>query len=371
MRPFTFSVITATFNSEQYLEQTILSVLNQTYANIEYIIIDGGSTDGTLDIINKYRHRIAAVVSEPDAGIYDAFNKGVRLASGDAISFLNSDDYFQDPSVLEQVAAVFYVQNELKVIYGNVLMLDEKSGYERLLGKPLTYEDFRYGAACPHPGMFVRKELFAAHGSFDLSYQIASDQEFAMYCFKHYERYAQHFNHIVAVFRMGGISTNPLRQKQTRSETQRLIIQYFGQLPESVVKEKDTDINAYYKVWLDYLLLKKQGISRDLKSEGIHRVAIFGTMKTGLYLLEDLRLEHFEVVCFLDNNPNMQGKVIAGIPVYSPDMLVDGCTILVDAILVSVETSKDIEVFEQLQGLYKQQNIAILSWKTVIERLRD
>jgi glycosyltransferase involved in cell wall biosynthesis len=367
LQPFTFSVITATFNSEQYLEQTILSVLNQTYCNIEYIIIDGGSTDGTLDIINKYRHRIAAVVSEPDSGIYDAFNKGVRLASGDMISFLNSDDYFYDPSVLEQMAAVFSARPELKVTYGNVLMLDEKNGYERPLGKPLTYEDFRYGEMCQHPSMFVRKELFAAHGPFDLSYQIVSDMEFAAYCFKHYEKYAQYLNRIVVVFRSGGVSSNPIRRKQLLEETQRLIIQFFGQVPESMVK--DVDITGYYKIWLEYLLLQKQGISRTLKTEGIHRVAIFGTMKTALYLLEDLRLEHFKAVCFLDNNPNMQGKVISGIPVYSPDRLVDDRNLSVDAILVSVETGKDIKVFEQLQGLYGQQNVAIFSWKELIQRL--
>lgn len=367
MRPFTFSVITATFNSEKYLEQTILSVLNQTYCNIEYIIIDGGSTDGTLDIVNKYRHRIAAVVSEPDLGIYDAFNKGVRLASGDVISFLNSDDYFHNPSVLEQVAAVFSTQTELKVIYGNVLMLDEKSGYERPIGKPLTYEDFRYGEMCPHQGMFVHKELFTKHGPFDLSYQIVSDMEFAAYCFEHYEQYAQYHNHIVAVFRSGGVSSNPTRRKQLLEETHRLIIQYFGQVPESMVK--DVDITGYYKIWLENLLLQKQGISRTLKAEGIHRVAIFGTMKLALYLLEDLRLEHFEVVCFLDNNPNMQGKVVSGIPVYSPERLVGDRDLSVDAILVSVETGKDIKVFEQLQRLYSQKNVAILSWKTVIERL--
>lgn len=370
MRPFTFSVITATFNSEQYLEQTILSVLKQTYCNIEYIIIDGGSTDGTLDIINKYRHRIAAVVSEPDSGIYDAFNKGVRLASGDVLSFLNSDDYFYDPSVLEQVAAAFSARPELKVIYGNVLMLDEKDGYERPhnhFGTPLTYEDFRYGEMCPHQGMFVRKELFAAHGPFDLSYQIASDMEFAAYCFKHYEKYAQYLNCIVAVFRAGGISTNPIRRRQVVAETQRVIIQYFGQVPESMVK--DVDINGYYKIWLEHLLLQQQGISRTLKTEGIHRVAVFGTMKLALYLLEDLRLEQFEVVCFLDNNPYMQGKVISGIPVYSPDRPVDDSDLSVDAILVSVETGKDIKVFEQLQGLYGQQNVTILSWKTLVQRL--
>lgn len=369
MKPFTFSVITATFNSERYLEQTIRSVLNQTYHNIEYIIIDGGSTDRTLDIINKYRDRIAAVVSEPDEGIYDAFNKGVRLASGDVISFLNSDDYFHAPGVVEQVAAVFSARTELKVVYGNILFIDEKNDFERLFGKPLTYEDFRDGEMCPHPGMFVRKELFAAHGSFDLSYHIASDMEFAMYCFKHYEKYAQHLNRIVAVFRSGGISTNPVWQKRMLSERQRLIIQYFGQVPASMVKDVDIDINGYYKVWLEHLLLQKQGISRTLKTEGIHRVAIFGTMKLALYLLEDLRLEHFEVVCFLDNNPNMQGKVISGIPVYSPDRLVDDRDLSVDAILVSIESNKDIKVFEQLQGLYDQQNMVILSWKTVIQHL--
>lgn len=366
MRPFTFSVITATFNSEQYLEQTILSVLDQTYANIEYIIIDGGSTDGTLDIINKYRHRIAAVVSEPDEGIYDAFNKGVRIASGDVISFLNSDDYFYDSSVLKEVAVLFSVRPELKVIYGNVLMLDEKSGYERPLGKPLTYEDFRYGEMCPHQGMFAHKELFATHGPFELSYQIVSDMEFVAYCFKHYEQYTQYLNRIVAVFRSGGVSSIPTNRKQMLEETQRLILQYFGQVPDSM--SKDVDINGYYKIWLEHLLLQKQGISRTLKAEGINRVAIFGTKKTALYLLEDLRLEFFEVVCFLDNNPNMQGKVISGIPVYSPDRLVDDCNLLVDAILVSVETGKDIKVFEQLQGLYGQQNVAILSWKTLVQR---
>src|ERR671925_70444 len=98
------SVITAVLNNGRYIEDCIKSVLGQTYSNLEYIIVDGGSTDGTLDVIRMYKDRISKLISEPDSGIYDAMNKGIRIATGDVIGFLHSDDFYADEEVIEKVA---------------------------------------------------------------------------------------------------------------------------------------------------------------------------------------------------------------------------------------------------------------------------
>ena len=115
----TFSIITITYNAVRLVEQTLLNVLSQSYPNIEYIVIDGGSTDGTVDIIRRYESGLAYWVSEPDKGIYDAMNKGIGMATGDVIGFLNADDYYQDGGVLETIAEAF-AQHGADAVHGNL-----------------------------------------------------------------------------------------------------------------------------------------------------------------------------------------------------------------------------------------------------------
>ncbi len=173
------SIITVVLNGVNTLENTIGSVLNQNYPGIEYVIVDGGSTDGTLDIIKKYEDRIAKWVSEPDAGIADAINKGIRMSSGNIIGIINADDYYE-PGAVQAVVNASEEHPEAGVIHGDMRLLS-REGSEKIL-KPLSYPEKVIWKHMPfrHPTVFVRREMYAKYGFFDISYKIAMDYELMM-----------------------------------------------------------------------------------------------------------------------------------------------------------------------------------------------
>jgi glycosyltransferase involved in cell wall biosynthesis len=169
------SVITVCYNSATTLEETIQSVLNQTHPDLEYIVIDGASTDGTLEIISKYRNRIQHVVSEPDKGIYDAMNKGLKLATGDIIGILNSDDLYKNNQVLSSIDNAF--QSDTDCICTDVEIFKNTPSeilryYSCTRWKPWM---FRIGHQPPHPGFFVRRSCYDTLGLFDTQYKLAAD----------------------------------------------------------------------------------------------------------------------------------------------------------------------------------------------------
>ena len=166
------SVITVVYDGATHLEQTIQSVVGQSYEPIEYIIVDGGSTDGTLDIIRKYEDRIDHWISEPDKGIYDAMNKGLNLASGDLIAFLNSGDWY-NPGVLEKVAEEFLRnKNGDLVIAGKWTLIFEDLDLEIHVSPSLK---FSLGIPISHPAMFVPRNVYEKFGKFDLQYRYGAD----------------------------------------------------------------------------------------------------------------------------------------------------------------------------------------------------
>lgn len=357
------SIITATFNSERYLEETIRSVISQSYSNIEYIIIDGGSTDRTLRLVEKYADKIDKVISEADKGIYDAFNKGISIATGDVIYFLNSDDYLIQDNIIKEIAKTFSSHPQIDVIYGNVLTKDEKNGYEYVSGKLTTIEDLKEGRMCPHQGFFVRKKLFDKYGQFNLDYKIASDFDFAIKCFTNNIEASTYIDQVIAVFRTGGESSSPVARQRLIEEQSKIIYKHFGiKFADEAV---NIDVNSLYKTWLDVLLLQKKGITDVLRDYGVKNVAIFGTMKTAYYLYEDLRKEQFNIVCFLDNNKNMYDRTIHNINICSPSILLKNPN-TVDAVILSIESHRDIEVKKKLKELFKEQDIQILSWKELV-----
>ncbi|MBK9162171.1 MAG: glycosyltransferase [Nitrosomonadales bacterium] len=175
------AVITVAFNGAATLECAILSVLQQTYDNVEHIIIDGGSTDGTTDILRKYDDRLDYWVSEKDAGIYDAMNKGLALASGDVVGFLNADDFYADASVLEQVASAFG-DGATEACYADLVYVHPVSlGTVRYWrSEPFRSGMFAAGWCPPHPTFYVRKAVVDRCGGFDLSFRLAADAEFML-----------------------------------------------------------------------------------------------------------------------------------------------------------------------------------------------
>ncbi|MBD2464224.1 glycosyltransferase [Oscillatoria sp. FACHB-1407] len=172
------SIITVCRNSEAYIEKAIKSVLAQTYDQIEYIVIDGASTDKTVDLISQYKSSIHKFVSEPDSGIYQAMNKGIRMATGSYIYFLNSDDYLVDDSVIEDVA-IFLQNNPLcHIVYGD-LEVRNSSGKTQLFKPPAPQhvKDFMIYGSMPHQATFASAEVFSKWGFFNESYKAVSDVE--------------------------------------------------------------------------------------------------------------------------------------------------------------------------------------------------
>jgi len=184
------SIITVVFNGEKYLEETIRSVIEQDYSNVEYIIVDGGSSDGTFNIIKKNESKISKWASEPDEGISDAMNKGIRMSSGDIIGIIHSDDFYADPTVLKRVADVFSSNPEIKALYGIQDFIDPASGKTLLTwGRNADPSEIKKRMYIPHPTLFVRREVYDEIGLFRLDYKFAMDYEFAIRLTKHTKPY--------------------------------------------------------------------------------------------------------------------------------------------------------------------------------------
>ncbi|MFA5743035.1 MAG: glycosyltransferase family 2 protein [Candidatus Paceibacterota bacterium] len=207
------SIITVTFNGGKTIESAIKSVLGQSYKNIEYIIVDGGSTDGTLEIVEKYKDRIAKFVSERDKGIYDGMNKGLNLATGDIIGILNSDDLYASDEVIKSVVEKMEEQ-DADVCWGDLVYVDDKD-----IDKVLRYwrssnckkGKFERGWMPPHPAFFVRKRVYEKYGKFDLDFRIAADYELMLRFLRKNNVKACYFPKILVKMRIGGESNKNIK----------------------------------------------------------------------------------------------------------------------------------------------------------------
>jgi glycosyltransferase involved in cell wall biosynthesis len=186
MSQIKISVVTVCFNAAKSIERTIQSVMSQQDADIEYVVVDGASTDGTMAIVNRYANRISTIVSEKDGGIFDAMNKGIGLATGDVVYFLNADDAFADPRVLADVGRAFMEDPSRTFVYGNVILEDEPGGRLRFPAsafKKRSVSEFLHNSFC-HQAVFVRRSLFSHLGTFDKAYKYSADYEWIIRAFK-------------------------------------------------------------------------------------------------------------------------------------------------------------------------------------------
>jgi glycosyltransferase involved in cell wall biosynthesis len=195
------TIITVTYNAEKYLEQTILSVINQDYQNIEYIIIDGKSTDSTIDIIKKYENKITFWISEKDNGIYDAMNKGVRYAKGKFINFMNAGDEFYDSSVCTKM--ITEIPQNIGLIYGDTLFYDEL-GNEKIVKAKDNFDELWKAMIFNHNSLFARRDLLIKY-PFDTYYKIVADSKFIIQCYLNNENFL-YKNLIVNKYLEGGFS---------------------------------------------------------------------------------------------------------------------------------------------------------------------
>lgn len=176
------SIITSVYNNKETIEDAINSVLSQSYKNIEYVLVDGASSDGTLDVIEKYKDKVDIFISESDKGIYDGLNKGVRLATGDVVAFLHSDDLYASDTIIEDIAKEFQSTNA-DGVYGD-LVYTLKEDTTKVLrywkSKDFDISLLKKGWMPAHPTLFLRKSVYDTYGVFDLSFKIAGDYDFML-----------------------------------------------------------------------------------------------------------------------------------------------------------------------------------------------
>lgn len=209
------SVITVCYNSAKTLERTLRSVVEQDYQDVEHIVIDGGSSDGSADILAIYRTRLAHLVSEPDHGIYDAMNKGLALARGEIICFLNADDHYASPQVLSQVAKKMQA-HRLDALMGDVGYFHERSPQcivRRFRSDRFTPERLGWGWMPAHPALFLSKKVIQRVEKFRTDYIIAGDFEFIVRAFHGHALRYEHIPEVLVFMQTGGASTGGWRSK--------------------------------------------------------------------------------------------------------------------------------------------------------------
>ena len=194
------SIITIVLNNKQNIEKTILSVLNQKDVDLEYIVIDGGSTDGTLDIIEKYKNNIDVLISEKDNGIVDAFNKGLKVANGDVVGIINSGDWLE-PDILTTVMQTFE-KTQADIVYGDVLYWQGDDPEYRYKANHALLKEFM---SINHPAVFVKKKIYEQYGLFDETFKVAMDYELMLRFFVNGVKFV-YIDKVLSNMALGGVS---------------------------------------------------------------------------------------------------------------------------------------------------------------------
>ncbi len=199
------SIITVCYNSENTLEDTIQSVKEQSFKNIEYIIVDGNSKDHTLDIIKKNKGIITKWISEPDKGLYDAMNKGIQMATGDIVGIINSDDLFCDDKAIDKVIKEFENNPELDGVYADLYYVDQNNT-DRIVRKWVSGKQrkFKYGWHPGHPTLYLKKEIYDKYGLFDLDFKLAADFEIMLRFIEKHKIKIHYLPEFLVKMRLGG-----------------------------------------------------------------------------------------------------------------------------------------------------------------------
>jgi glycosyltransferase len=222
------SIITIVYNNRENIADCIRSVQNQRYPNIEYIVIDGGSTDGTLEAIQPFREKLACFISEKDTGLYNALNKGIKQATGDIIGILHSDDLFYDSGSIEKVVQAFR-ETQADLVYAKGQYVDQANieKVKRIYpSKPFKKRYLPFGWIPLHTTIYVKREVFENYGLYEEHYRIASDYEISQRWFQNDNIRKVYLNEWVVKMRLGGKSTNAKLQKLKSSEDLDVIRRY-------------------------------------------------------------------------------------------------------------------------------------------------
>ena len=216
------SIITVCYNSQKTIKDTIESVINQSYSNIEYIIIDGASNDSTLKIINQFKSHIDVFISEKDHGIYDAINKGILKASGEIIGLLHADDIFDNHHVIENVAKSFDLNKE--ILYGDITYVS-KNNLDNVIrtwkSNNYSKNSFKWGWMPPHTGFFIKRDSYLKYGLYNLTLGTSADYELMLRMFEVHHLRATYLPKNITKMREGGISNSNFRNRIVANKNDR------------------------------------------------------------------------------------------------------------------------------------------------------
>ena len=218
------SIITSCFNREATIGQAIESVLAQDYPDIEYIVVDGASKDNSLAVINRYKDKIARIISEPDKGMYEGINKGIRVATGDIIGLLHSDDFLYSKSIVSHIVKKFK-ETGADFVYGNGLYVDFNNTDKVIrnwIGGKYSKWKVRHGWLPLHPTCYIKRNSIEQYGLYDESYKIAADSDFLFRYLYEADLNVQYLNEYIVRMRMGGLSTDSAKRKQMWKEDIRM-----------------------------------------------------------------------------------------------------------------------------------------------------
>jgi len=244
------SIITVCYNRKATIAQSIQSVLNQDYPNIEYIVIDGNSSDGTQSIIESYSDKITYYISEPDKGMYDAINKGLQSATGDIIGLMHSDDIFYDSTVISKIVNVFNNTPEADAVYGDGIYVtndDKEKIVRNRIGGQFDFSKLKSGWLPLHPTVYIKRTIIEKYGNYNLDFKIASDTEFLLrYLFKHKINIVYLKEYFVKM-RMGGLSTDHKRFIQVLKEDYKIYKYHNLSAFQAVFLKKFSALSQYLK----------------------------------------------------------------------------------------------------------------------------
>ncbi|MDI3546994.1 MAG: hypothetical protein PWR10_646 [Halanaerobiales bacterium] len=340
------SIITPSYNQGQYIKETVNSVLDQTYDNIEYIVVDGGSKDNTLKILERYKNRLT-YISEKDNGQSDAINKGFKMAKGEIVGWINSDDILMRDCV-ETVVDEFIKNNKLGIVYGNLLFIDEEGNQNKIYKVPDIDLDvlLHKRSSIAQPGSFYSMKAVKKVGYLDESLNYVMDYDLWIKLLKISE--IKYLDKVLAKFREHNQSKSVSQLDKFTSEKHRVINKYGGSidiLPNKYLKEN------CYDYWCDKLkpLLVKAFEGAYGKNIGIYGTGGHTTGMLGLY--EDIFGDIDFNIFFFDSNEDYWGEKFLNRYVYSPEQIND---LELDRIIISSYLYQD-EIFKIINNLLKKE----------------
>lgn len=355
------SIITVCFNSEKTIEQTIRSVIGQSYGinNIEYIIIDGKSTDRTVEIVSKYRDKVSYFVSEPDKGIYDAMNKGIAVATGEIIGILNSDDWYE-PDAIDNIVNCFE-GSDADIVHGKVRCVAE-DGILSEEKKPEALSQVWFFMPLWHPATFVKKEVYEKLGMFEVDYKIAADYEFILRCYVNDIKFV-YLNKQLTNFRSTGISAT--KHIQSAEEANKVTMKYIEKAPDrpKVLCENDYRLKA--AIFREKCESNPEMLISVLTQIRKKKVVVWGTGIWGRTVVKALLKAGICVGYLVDSEKERQGKKMLGVEIKSPDVLVTD-----DVFLLIAIRKMNVDIKNQLieWGVERDKYLFLEEWIEMMER---